>query len=104
MSETQYRKLSADEIKDNLVQISGWQLVDGKLQKEFEFNDFVQAFGFMTQVAMAAERLNHHPEWYNVYSKLRISLVTHDLDGISNYDFKLAKLINDFEKRIARDN
>ena len=65
-----------------------------KLYKEFKFVDFVAAFGFMTQVAMLAERANHHPEWFNVYNKVRISLTTHDADGISKRDFELAQEIS----------
>jgi 4a-hydroxytetrahydrobiopterin dehydratase len=69
-------------------------VVNGKLNRAFEFSDFVEAFGFMTKVALEAEKLNHHPEWRNVYNKLNIDLVTHDIGGISNYDIKLAGAIN----------
>jgi 4a-hydroxytetrahydrobiopterin dehydratase len=64
------------------------------LSKSFEFKDFIEAFSFMTRVAMHAEKMNHHPEWFNVYNKVNIDLVTHDLNGISNYDMKLANAIN----------
>ena len=64
-----------------------------KLHSEFKFANFVAAFGFMTQVAMLAERANHHPEWFNVYNKVAISLTTHDAGGISERDFKLAQEI-----------
>jgi 4a-hydroxytetrahydrobiopterin dehydratase len=64
------------------------------LNQKFELKNFVQAFGFMTKVAMEAEKLNHHPEWFNVYNKVTIDLVTHDVNGISNYDIKLARIIN----------
>ena len=99
MSEDEYRKLSKEEISHELKNIKGWKIVDGKLQRNFEFEDFSEAFGFMTRVAMEVEKLNHHPEWFNVYNKVRIDLVTHDVGGISNYDFRLAKIIN----RIARN-
>jgi 4a-hydroxytetrahydrobiopterin dehydratase len=69
-------------------------VVNGKLNRAFEVSDFVEAFGFMTKVALEAEKLNHHPEWRNVYNKLNIDLVTHDIGGISNYDIKLAGAIN----------
>lgn len=62
----------------------------GVIQRDFAFEDFVQAFGFMTQLALAAERLNHHPEWSNVYNKVSISLTTHDAQGLSMKDIELA--------------
>jgi 4a-hydroxytetrahydrobiopterin dehydratase len=94
MAEEDYRKLSDDEINRELSKLVGWRVANGKLNKTFEFASFVQAFGFMTQVAMEAEKLNHHPEWFNVYSKVTIDLVTHDVGGISNYDFRLAGVID----------
>ena len=93
MSE-EYRKLSEDEIKNELNRLKGWTIVDGKLNRTFEFADFNEAFGFMTRVAMEVEKLNHHPEWFNVYNRVKIELVTHDVGGLSNFDFKLAGIIN----------
>jgi len=93
MSE-EYRKLSENEIKNELAKLNGWKIVDGKLNRTFEFTDFNEAFGFMTRVAMEVEKLNHHPEWFNVYNRVKIDLVTHDVGGLSNYDFKLANIIN----------
>ncbi|HXV46951.1 MAG TPA: 4a-hydroxytetrahydrobiopterin dehydratase [Nitrososphaera sp.] len=98
MSEEDYRKLSESEIQQEVSGLDGWKVVGGKVNKTFEFGDFVQAFGFMTRVAIEAEKMNHHPEWFNVYNRVRIDLVTHDLGGISNYDIKLAKTID----RIAK--
>jgi 4a-hydroxytetrahydrobiopterin dehydratase len=89
-----YHKLADKEIELEVTKIPGWKVVNGKLNKSFEFKDFVEAFGFMTKVAMQAEKMNHHPEWFNVYNKVNIDLVTHDLNGISNYDMKLANAIN----------
>jgi 4a-hydroxytetrahydrobiopterin dehydratase len=89
-----YRKLSEQEIQREVNMLQGWAVVNGKLNRSFEFNSFVNAFGFMTKVAMEAEKMNHHPEWFNVYNKLNIELVTHDLGGISNYDIKLAGIIS----------
>jgi 4a-hydroxytetrahydrobiopterin dehydratase len=89
-----YQKLSDQEIERETKKIEGWKIVNGKLNRTFEFKSFVQAFGFMTKVAMEAEKMNHHPEWFNVYNKLNIELVTHDLGGISNYDIKLAGIIS----------
>jgi len=89
-----YQKLSDQEIELQIKNLKGWNVVNGKLNRAFEFGSFVKAFGFMTKVALEAEKMNHHPEWHNVYDKLNIDLVTHDIGGISNYDFKLAGTIN----------
>ena len=93
MSE-EYHKLSEREIKDEMARLKGWKIVDGKLNRTLEFADFNEAFGFMTRVAMEVEKLNHHPEWFNVYNRVKIDLVTHDVGGLSNFDFKLANIIN----------
>jgi 4a-hydroxytetrahydrobiopterin dehydratase len=89
-----YHKLTDKEIESEVDKMPGWKVVNGKLSKSFEFKDFIEAFSFMTRVAMHAEKMNHHPEWFNVYNKVNIDLVTHDLNGISNYDMKLANAIN----------
>lgn len=73
---------------------AAWRIHEGKLYKEFKFSNFVSAFGFMTRVAMLAEKADHHPEWFNVYNKVRISLTTHEVDGISTRDFALAERIS----------
>jgi 4a-hydroxytetrahydrobiopterin dehydratase len=89
-----YQKLSDEQIRQELAKLEGWKIENGKLTRTFEFKDFNEAFGFMTRVAMEVEKLNHHPEWFNVYNRVKIDLVTHDVNGISNYDFKLANIIN----------
>ncbi|HEX7032413.1 MAG TPA: 4a-hydroxytetrahydrobiopterin dehydratase [Nitrososphaera sp.] len=89
-----YNKLSEKEIQEQVDNLNGWKVVNGRISKTFEFDDFVQAFGFMTRVAIEAEKMNHHPEWSNVYNRVKIDLVTHDVGGISNYDIKLAKTID----------
>jgi 4a-hydroxytetrahydrobiopterin dehydratase len=94
MSEDDYRKLSEQEIEREVTKLQGWKVVSGKLNRTFEFESFVEAFGFMTKVAMEAEKMNHHPEWFNVYNRVKVDLVTHDVNGISNYDIKLAGIIN----------
>lgn len=71
---------------------------DGKLYKRFVFKDFVECFGFMAKVALEAEKLRHHPEWFNVYNVVEVWLTTHDLGGISTYDVKLAKTIERLSK------
>ena len=72
---------------------NSWKIKDGKLYKEFKFTSFVSAFGFMTQVAILAEKAHHHPEWSNVYNKVVIYLTTHEAKGISKRDFELAQEI-----------
>jgi 4a-hydroxytetrahydrobiopterin dehydratase len=89
-------KLSDNEIQAALTGLSGWSLADGKLHFERIFGDFKEAFAFMTRVALAAEQANHHPEWFNVYNRVRIDLTTHDAGGISQRDLDLAQQINAF--------
>jgi 4a-hydroxytetrahydrobiopterin dehydratase len=89
------KKLSDAEVKEGLGRIKGWSLVDGKLHRAFECKDFSAAFGKMTRVALAAEAMNHHPEWSNVWNKVVIDLNTHSVKGISELDFKLAGRINE---------
>lgn len=84
-------KLTPEEIEEALSDLPDWEEKDGKLHKEFEFEDFVSAFGFMTSVALCAERMNHHPEWFNVYNVVRVDLSTHDADGITELDVELAE-------------
>ena len=92
----EYRLLKPEEIERELERLGrGWRVKDNKLFKVFEFKDFNEAFGFMTRVALEAERIQHHPEWFNVYNRVEISLTTHDLGGISTYDFKLARRIEE---------
>ena len=86
-------KLSSVEVEQRLPELIDWALDEGKLYRHFVFDNFVEAFGFMTQVAMLAETMNHHPEWSNVYSRVEIHLTTHDCGGISEKDFELARRI-----------
>jgi 4a-hydroxytetrahydrobiopterin dehydratase len=83
-------KLDDAEIARRLGELPNWTLVAGKLHREYRFADFVAAFGFMASVALAAEAMNHHPEWSNVYRTVRVDLVTHDAGGITDNDFALA--------------
>ena len=89
------RKLSDAEVSARLSDVPGWAIVEGKLQKTFQFASFVHAFGFMSRVALVAEAMNHHPEWFNVYNRVTIALTTHDASGISPVDFTLATRINE---------
>jgi 4a-hydroxytetrahydrobiopterin dehydratase len=87
-------KLSEDQIKKELVNLPGWSIVNGKLHKDFVFKDFIEAFGFMTTAALHIEKMNHHPEWFNVYNKIKIDLTTHDAGGITQNDIDLARILN----------
>ena len=89
------QKLSEADIIARLPEIPGWEVSDGKLQKTFIFESFVEAFGFMSSVALLAESMNHHPDWSNVYNQVVIGLNTHDVGGISSLDFSLAKKIEE---------
>ncbi len=84
-------RLSQQEIEEAIATLKGWSLVDGKLHRELEFKDFIEAFGFMTRAAIVAQAMDHHPEWSNVYNKVRIDLHTHDADGVTKFDIELAK-------------
>jgi len=89
------QKLSEADVRARLSEVPGWELVEGKLHKTFRFASFVQAFGFMSSVALVAEAMNHHPDWTNVYNRVTIALNTHDVGGISALDFTLAKRIEE---------
>jgi 4a-hydroxytetrahydrobiopterin dehydratase len=94
MSQPNYKKLSGNELDEMVKSLSGWELKDGKLQKSFKFSNFIEAFGFMTRIALEAEKINHHPEWSNVYNTVSVKLSTHDAGGITDYDVKLANIID----------
>ena len=92
--------LSDEEIQDALQTLDGWALNDaGRFQKEFRFDTFVAAWGFMSQVALRAEKMNHHPDWFNSYNRVDIQLISHDSGAISARDVKLAGIINDLYAR-----
>lgn len=92
--------LTGEALTDAVAELDGWSVVDGKLHKEYVFGDFVEAFGFMASAALCAERRNHHPEWFNVYNRVRVDLSTHDAGGITAFDLELAR---DFERVATRD-
>ena len=87
-------RLSQEDIEEELKGLEGWSVVNEKLHKEFLFDNFNQAFGFMTRSAMEIEKMNHHPEWFNAYNRIIIELTTHDAGGITKNDVKLAKILN----------
>ncbi|MCG3209447.1 MAG: putative pterin-4-alpha-carbinolamine dehydratase [Anaerolineae bacterium] len=88
-------KMTSSQIEQELANLDGWALKNGKLHRELKFKNFVEAWGFMSQVAMLAEKANHHPEWSNVWNQVVIDLTSHDVQGISERDFKLARKINE---------
>ena len=77
------RKFSGPELKQALDTLSGWTVVDGKLHKEYKFPDFAHAFGFMATAAPSIDKMDHHPEWANVYNRVNVDLMTHDAGGIT---------------------
>ena len=87
-------KLSEGEIEALLKQVPHWRLLGGCLHREFQFKDFVRAFGFMSSVALLAEKRDHHPDWSNAYGKVVIDLTSHDVGGLSQRDFDLAAAID----------
>jgi 4a-hydroxytetrahydrobiopterin dehydratase len=87
---TPVSKIDDDEVRQRLPEIPGWGFENGKLHREFSFSDFVEAFSFMTRVALLAETRSHHPDWSNVYNRVVIDLNTHDVGGVSERDFDLA--------------
>jgi 4a-hydroxytetrahydrobiopterin dehydratase len=88
-------KLTADERKSKLAELPGWEPAIGRdaLHKSFKFEDFNAAFGFMTRVAIKAQELDHHPEWFNVYNQVEITLSTHEASGLTQRDIELAQFI-----------
>jgi 4a-hydroxytetrahydrobiopterin dehydratase len=91
------KRMSEEDLQDALRALSGWELKDGKLHKSFRFSNFARAFSFMTRVALIAEALNHHPEWFNVYNQVTIDLTTHDAGGISDLDVEMARKIDEVD-------
>lgn len=94
-------RLSDSDVRNRSASLPGWTFRDGALHRELEFLDFVQAFSFMTNVALIAERMNHHPDWSNVYNRVSIRLTTHDAGGVSENDFTLASAISETHQRLT---
>ena len=91
-------RLTEEERAAALEALPGWGLVDGRdaIKRPFTFGDFNAAFGFMSRVAMVAEKMDHHPEWFNVYNRVEVTLSTHDADGLTERDIRLAKAMERF--------
>ena len=90
------KKLSKTEVTQKLTRLSGWKMVKGRnaITKTFKFKDFIQAFGWMTAMAIYAEKKDHHPEWFNVYSTVVVTLSTHDSGGVTKLDLDMAQEMN----------
>ena len=94
------RRFSGPELAEALSSLTGWTVVDGKIHKEYKFADFIHAFGFMATAALAIEKMDHHPEWFNVYNRVTIDLTTHDAGGITSKDADLAKLLDQIAAKL----
>ena len=94
-------KLEGDARKQALAQLKDWRETPGRdaIAKKFVFKDFNEAFGFMTRVALVAEKMDHHPEWSNVYKTVEVTLSTHDVGGLTEKDIRLAKMMDAFSAR-----
>ena len=90
------KKLSKTEVTNKLKKLSGWKLMKGRnaITKTFKFKNFTEAFGWMTSMALYAEKKDHHPEWFNVYSTVEVTLSTHDAGGVTNLDLDMAREMN----------
>jgi len=92
------QKITDDDIDEALKSLAGWAKVEDveAIYKSFKFKDFNGAWGFMSRVALLAEKMNHHPEWFNVYNRVDVTLNTHDVGGVSALDIKMADSMNDY--------
>ncbi len=90
-------------VSEALAKLPGWSAVEGReaIKKSFKFKDFNQAFGFMARVALAAEKADHHPEWSNVYNRVEVVLATHEADGVTERDVKLAQMMDEAAAALA---
>ena len=91
-------KINAQTLGKALETLTGWSRVDGRdaIRKEFRFKDFNEAWAFMSRVALLAEKMDHHPEWFNVYNRVDVTLTTHDAGGVSERDVKMAQAMEGF--------
>jgi 4a-hydroxytetrahydrobiopterin dehydratase len=101
MTSTPTSKLTDAEITAALADLNGWRREGDKLFREYRFADFVTAFAFMAGVALVAERMNHHPEWFNVYGTVRVHLSTHDAGGLTHKDLELAGAMDRLAAQLA---
>ena len=94
-------KMTDAQIQTAMARIPEWRVVGGKLHREYKFPDFAHAFGFMATAAPAIEKMDHHPEWANVYNRVTVDLNTHDAGGITERDFKLAELLEGIARKLV---
>ena len=96
------KKLEGDARKKALAELHGWSEAKGRdaIARKFEFKDFNQAFAFMTRAALLAEKMDHHPEWFNVYNKVEVTLSTHDAGGVTDNDVKMAQAMNGYASNL----
>ena len=93
-------KLSEAEVRQSLPGLPGWTIQNAKLHREYSFPDFVHAFGFMSTAALSFEKINHHPEWCNVYNRVTVDLTTHDAGGITRLDLELAQTLETIASKL----
>ena len=93
------KRLSDEDVRSRLNELASWSMEKGQLYRSFTFADFVAAFGFMSSVALLAERMSHHPDWHNVYNRVDILLSTHEAGGLTENDFVLASQISQIADR-----
>lgn len=98
MADSKVEKLTESAIETALAELDGWARAEGKdaIRKSFKFKNFSEAWGFMTRCALLAEKMNHHPEWFNVWNRVDVTLNTHDVGGLSELDFRMAKRMDQF--------
>jgi len=94
-------KLTDAELANALVSLPEWRIQDGKLHRDYRFSDFVHAFGFMTIAALEIEKMNHHPEWFNVWNRVVVDLTTHDAGGITAKDIQLAGTLDRLAAKLS---
>lgn len=94
------KKLTDEERSGALRELPEWRVANDKLHREYKFADFIHAFGFMASAALAIEKMNHHPEWLNVYNRVVVDLTTHDSGGITENDVKLAKVLDSLASKL----
>lgn len=90
-------QVNLETLNEGLEENERWALNDNAIEKAFTFKSFIRAFGWMSQIAIWAEKLKHHPEWFNVYNRVEVKLTTHDVGGLSELDFKLATKMESFK-------
>lgn len=96
----EFAKLTDSQIGSALAELPGWSVTAGKLHREYQFADFIHAFGFMATAAVAIEAIGHHPEWFNVYNRVTVDLTTHDAGGITSNDVELARKLESIAAKL----